>query len=57
MFIKENPKVEFERETITLKDDGEIALDWLQPDDNDEKKLIVLILPGLVGRLSFLSSL
>lgn len=36
------------REILTLKDSGEVALDWLETDCNDESPIII-VLPGLTG--------
>ncbi|XP_062543940.1 protein ABHD1 [Armigeres subalbatus] len=42
------PNIEYRREVLTLKDGGEVALDWLETDCDSESPLII-ILPGLTG--------
>jgi predicted alpha/beta-fold hydrolase len=37
------------RQIISLKDGGELALDWLNPDENNIEAPLVLVLPGLTG--------
>lgn len=42
------PTLDYRREIFTLKDGGEIALDWME--ENCEKNSpVILILPGLTG--------
>ncbi|CAD5123874.1 DgyrCDS12181 [Dimorphilus gyrociliatus] len=48
-FLKTVPPIKFEREIIQLEDKGEVALDWLEFEDKEKNKPIVLILPGLIG--------
>ncbi|XP_062708467.1 protein ABHD1 [Aedes albopictus] len=42
------PNIDYRREVLTLKDGGEVALDWLETDCDSESPLII-ILPGLTG--------
>lgn len=42
------PLVEYRREVFTLKDGGEVALDWLETGCDPESPVII-ILPGLTG--------
>lgn len=42
------PDINYRREMLTLKDGGEIALDWSEKNCTDASPLI-LILPGLTG--------
>lgn len=42
------PKLSYRREMLTLKDGGEIALDWSE-ENCKEGSPIILILPGLTG--------
>ncbi|XP_059481158.1 protein ABHD1 [Neocloeon triangulifer] len=39
----------YRRQILPLKDGGELALDWLDPDDCSLKVPLVLVLPGLTG--------
>ncbi|XP_014239389.1 phospholipase ABHD3 [Cimex lectularius] len=44
------PHINYRREILTLKDGGEICLDWLEPIENCPKNTpTVIILPGLTG--------
>ncbi|XP_034476667.1 phospholipase ABHD3 isoform X1 [Drosophila innubila] len=45
---KSLPRVNYRREILTLKDGGEVALDWME-EGCDERAPCVLILPGLTG--------
>lgn len=42
------PELKYRRELLTLKDGGEVALDWMDYDCADDSP-VVLILPGLTG--------
>uniref|UniRef100_A0A1L8DPU7 Putative phospholipase abhd3 n=1 Tax=Nyssomyia neivai TaxID=330878 RepID=A0A1L8DPU7_9DIPT len=42
------PRINYRREMLTLKDGGEVALDWLE-DSCDADAPLILILPGLTG--------
>ncbi|CAD7092621.1 unnamed protein product [Hermetia illucens] len=42
------PKIDYRREILTLKDGGEVALDWLEKGCDSESPVII-ILPGLTG--------
>lgn len=42
------PNVEYRREVLTLKDGGEVALDWMEANCDKDSPLII-ILPGLTG--------
>ncbi|EDW01536.1 phospholipase ABHD3 isoform X2 [Drosophila grimshawi] len=42
------PRVNYRREILSLKDGGEVALDWME-DGCDEDAPCVIILPGLTG--------
>lgn len=42
------PNVEYRREVLTLKDGGEVALDWMEANCDSDSPLII-ILPGLTG--------
>lgn len=42
------PKLDYRRELLTLKDGGEIALDWME-NNCEENSPVILILPGLTG--------
>ncbi len=42
-------KVEYKREILKTEDGGQIALDWVERNLDESKKLILLILPGLTG--------
>lgn len=42
------PRMEYRREILTLKDGGEVALDWMEDGCLDRSPVIV-ILPGLTG--------
>jgi len=42
------PQIRYHREILTLKDGGEVALDWLEDNCQPEAPLI-LVLPGLTG--------
>ncbi|XP_004525088.1 phospholipase ABHD3 [Ceratitis capitata] len=42
------PSIEYKREIFTLKDGGEVALDWMA-DNCDSNSPCVIILPGLTG--------
>ncbi|KAJ6642732.1 Ceramide phosphoethanolamine synthase, partial [Pseudolycoriella hygida] len=42
------PKIHYRREILTLKDGGEVALDWME-DDCEKFSPLILILPGLTG--------
>lgn len=43
------PKVKYRREILSLKDGGQVALDWLEPRVFFPKSPIVVILPGVLG--------
>lgn len=42
------PDIEYRREVLTLKDGGQVALDWLETNCDPESPIII-ILPGLTG--------
>lgn len=42
------PNIEYRREVLTLKDGGEVALDWMEANCDSDAPLII-ILPGLTG--------
>ncbi|XP_055374370.1 protein ABHD1 [Condylostylus longicornis] len=42
------PKINYDREILTLKDGGEVALDWLESGCKSDSPVII-ILPGLTG--------
>lgn len=42
------PPLDYRRELLTLKDGGEIALDWSEQNCTDDSP-VILILPGLTG--------
>lgn len=42
------PRMSYRRELLSLKDGGQIALDWMENDCDDESP-VILILPGLTG--------
>uniref|UniRef100_A0A1B0CY64 Putative phospholipase abhd3 n=1 Tax=Lutzomyia longipalpis TaxID=7200 RepID=A0A1B0CY64_LUTLO len=42
------PRINYRREVLTLKDGGEVALDWLE-DGCEPDAPLILILPGLTG--------
>lgn len=42
------PNVDYRREVLTLKDGGEVALDWMEANCDSDSPLII-ILPGLTG--------
>lgn len=42
------PNIDYRREILTLKDGGEVALDWLESNCDNDSPLII-ILPGLTG--------
>lgn len=42
------PELKYRRELLTLKDGGEVALDWTDYDCQEDSP-VVLILPGLTG--------
>lgn len=42
------PDFVYRREILTLKDGGEVALDWMDYECTDESP-VILILPGLTG--------
>lgn len=42
------PPLNYRRELLSLKDGGEIALDWMENDYADDSP-VILILPGLTG--------
>lgn len=42
------PKIDYRREILTLKDGGEVALDWLE-EGCDKDSPVIIILPGLTG--------
>ncbi|XP_037046996.1 protein ABHD1 [Bradysia coprophila] len=42
------PTIHYRREILTLKDGGEVALDWME-DDCEKSSPLILILPGLTG--------
>lgn len=42
------PAIEYRREVLTLRDGGEVALDWMETNCEKDAPLI-LILPGLTG--------
>jgi len=43
------PDIEYTREVFTVKDGGQVGLDWTRDEGADLTKPIVLILPGLTG--------
>lgn len=43
-----HPRIDYRREVLTLKDGGQVALDWLES-GCDEDAPIIIILPGLTG--------
>ena len=40
------PDIEYSREVFTVKDGGQVGLDWTRDEGADLSKPIVLILPG-----------
>lgn len=42
------PEMSYRRELLSLKDGGQIALDWME-NGCDDKSPVILILPGLTG--------
>ena len=40
------PDIEYTREVFTVKDGGQVGLDWTRDEGADLSKPIVLILPG-----------
>lgn len=42
------PNIDYRREVLTLKDGGEVALDWMEANCDSDSPLII-ILPGLTG--------
>ncbi|XP_071441327.1 phospholipase ABHD3 [Hetaerina americana] len=43
------PDINYRREILKLKDGGEVALDWMENEEGNEKSPVVIILPGLTG--------
>ncbi|CAJ0939109.1 unnamed protein product, partial [Mesorhabditis belari] len=49
VLLRRLPKLAFEREIVDLSDGGCLAIDWLNPKNNQQQAPIIIMLPGMTS--------